>query len=173
MSFNFLIETSDFLLKRLNSLIGTTGTLSNCIFEELILKIEQMKLNVIKILVPLFILTLNFNCQSQISNDDLQQLVGTWKLDMTPQDKTDNNFAMMSITKINENSVEGEFYRTSVPIQDGRVNTQRGIIYVALISGDNSGTYNSSFYYEDGVLYGSTHAVKRGFLAVWTATKTD
>jgi hypothetical protein len=132
-----------------------------------------MKLNAVKTIVFLSFLTISFSVQSQISNDDLQQLVGTWKLDMSPQDKTDNNFAMMSITKITEGSVEGEFYRTSVQIQDGKVNTQSGIIYVALISGDNSGTYNSSFYYEDGVLYGSTHAVERGFLAVWTATKNE
>ena len=113
------------------------------------------------------------NSQAQITDIDLQELVGTWKLDMTPQDTTDNNFAMMSITKINSQMVEGEFYRTSVAIKEGRVNTQSGTIYVALISGDNSGEYNSTFYYKDGMLFGSTHAVDRGFLAVWTATKND
>jgi hypothetical protein len=119
------------------------------------------------------ILGITHNVRSQITDKDLQELVGTWKLDMSPQDTTDDNFAMMSITSISENSVEGEFYRSSVAIRKGRVNTQRGIIYVALISGDNSGEYNSTFYCEDGILYGTTHAVDRGFLAVWTATKND
>jgi len=132
-----------------------------------------MKLKAVKKIVFLLLFSITFSLQAQISNDDLQQLVGSWKLDMSPQDNTDNNFAMMSITKITESSIEGEFYRTSVSIQEGRVNTQSGIIHAALISGDNSGTYNSSFYYKDGVLYGSTHAVDRGFLAVWTATKND
>jgi len=124
-------------------------------------------------LIIIMILGITHNVRSQITDKDLQELVGTWKLDMSPQDTTDDNFAMMSITSISENSVEGEFYRSSVAIRKGRVNTQRGIIYVALISGDNSGEYNSTFYCEDGILYGTTHAVDRGFLAVWTATKND
>ncbi|MBT8262976.1 MAG: hypothetical protein KJO05_09155 [Bacteroidia bacterium] len=132
-----------------------------------------MKSVAVKKMVFLLILTINFSVVAQISNDDLQELVGTWKLDMTPQDKTDNNFAMMSITNITDSSIEGEFYRSSVAIREGKVNTQRGIIYAALISGDNSGDYNSTFYYEDGILYGTTHAVDRGFLAVWTATKKE
>ncbi len=100
-----------------------------------------------------------------------QELIGTWKLDMSPQDKTDNNFAMMHIEKIEGNSMKGTFYREGVALRNGLINTQRGIVYGALISGDNSGEYNTSFYLKDGILYGSTHAVSRGFLSVWTATK--
>ena len=110
---------------------------------------------------------------SQTDSPDLSKLVGRWKLDMSPQDKTDSNFAMMEIKKIDENSVKGTFYREGVKIQDGKVNTQTGRIYVALISGDNSGTYHSTFYYEDGLLYGTTHAIDREFLAVWVATKEE
>ncbi len=108
----------------------------------------------------------------QENNPDLQFLIGEWKLDMSPQDKTDNNFAMMRIDKVNSNSVQGIFYREGVKIKEGRVNIQSGVTYVALISGDNSGSYNTSFYYKDGKIYGSTHAVDRGFLAVWIAEKT-
>ncbi len=39
------------------------------------------------------------------------------------------------------------------------------------LSGDNSGEYNTTFFYEDGKLYGSTHAIERRFLAVWIATR--
>ena len=102
---------------------------------------------------------------------DPSVLVGTWQLDMTPENPDDSNFAMMEIRQITDKGFEGVFYRDGVRIREGRLNTQRGIIYGALVSGDNSGEYNSSFYYEDGVLYGSTHAIGRGFLAVWTATK--
>jgi hypothetical protein len=90
---------------------------------------------------------------------------------MSPQDKSDYNFAMMEITAIDENTLEGTFYREGVAIQQGSVNTQLGKIYAALISGDNSGKYHTSFYYEDGLLHGSTHAIDRGFLSVWIATK--
>ena len=108
---------------------------------------------------------------AQTSSSDLQELVGLWKLDLTPEKSDDSNFAMMEITSIDTKSVKGTFYREGVSIEEGRVNTQRGIIYVALVSRDGTGQYNSSFYYQDGKLYGSTHAIKRDFLAVWIATK--
>lgn len=106
-------------------------------------------------------------------NLDFSLLKGNWTLDLSPEYKTDTNFAKMTITHVSENSLEGTFYRDGVKIREGRINTQRGILYAALISGDNSGTYNTSFYYKDGILYGTTHAVDKDFLAVWTATKTS
>lgn len=102
---------------------------------------------------------------------DVNVLVGHWKLDMSPHDTTDNNFAQMKITKIVGNSFKGEFYREGVEIRNAQINTQLGIIYAALVSGDGSGTYNTTFYYKEGVLHGTTHAVERNFLSVWTATK--
>ncbi|MEL6972916.1 MAG: hypothetical protein AAFO02_22320 [Bacteroidota bacterium] len=102
---------------------------------------------------------------------DLEVLVGHWQLDMSPQDQTDDNFAMMTISKIDGNSFTGEFYREGVEIRNAQTNTQLGIIYGALISGDRSGTYNTTFYYKDGILHGTTHAVDKNFLAVWTAVK--
>ena len=103
---------------------------------------------------------------------DLNVLVGHWQLDMSPQDTTDANFAMMHITKIVDHSFEGEFYREGVKIRNAQINTQLGIIYGSLISGDGTGTYNTTFYYQEGVLHGTTHAVDRNFLSVWTAVKT-
>jgi hypothetical protein len=98
-------------------------------------------------------------------------LIGEWKLDMSPQDQTDNNFAMMRIESVDDNVLKGTFYREGVAIQKGQINTQRGIVYGALVSGDNSGLYNTTFYFEDGKLYGSTHALDRNFLSVWIAEK--
>ena len=106
-------------------------------------------------------------------NQMTKELVGTWKLDMSPQDTTDDNFAMMKIDKIDGSSFTGTFYREGVELTNGQLNTQRGIVYGALVSGDNSGTYNTTFYLKDGKLYGSTHALDRNFLAVWIATKED
>ncbi|NRB61992.1 MAG: hypothetical protein HRU40_02995 [Saprospiraceae bacterium] len=109
--------------------------------------------------------------QAQSSDPNLNVLVGKWKLDMSPQDKTDSNFAMMNITRIEGNSFKGEFYREGVDIKEGRVITSEGTVYAALISGDNSGTYNTSFYFMDGVLHGTTHSLDKDFLAVWNAIK--
>ncbi|MEO1438647.1 MAG: hypothetical protein AAFV80_24110 [Bacteroidota bacterium] len=102
---------------------------------------------------------------------DTQILVGHWKLDMSPQDSTDSNFAMMHIKKVTASSFTGDFYRKGVSIKNAQINTQTGKLYGALTSGDNSGTYNTTFLYQDGMLYGTTHAIDKAFLSVWTATK--
>lgn len=104
---------------------------------------------------------------------DLNVLVGTWKLDISPENTSDENFAMIEITKVSNNSLEGFFYREGVEIKLGRINTQTGTIYAALVSGDNNGQYNTAFYYKDGMLFGTTHSINRGFLSVWRATKLD
>lgn len=104
---------------------------------------------------------------------DSKILIGKWVLDMTPQNTSDNNFAMMEITEVNGKTMKGTFYREGVKLKSGRLNTQTGTIYGALISYDNSGEYNTSFYYKDGKLYGSTHAIERDFLAVWVGTKEN
>jgi hypothetical protein len=125
------------------------------------------------VLLVSLLLSIPSTIKAQSTDLDLNVLVGKWKLDMSPQDKTDSNFAMMEITKIEDNTFKGVFYREGVKIRDAQINTQLGIIYAALISGDGTGDYNTTFYYKDGVLQGTTHAVNRSFLAVWTATKED
>ena len=98
-------------------------------------------------------------------------MLGTWQIDLSPEDKSDNNFAMMRITKIDNKTFEGDFYRDGVEMRNAKINTQLDLIYGALISGDASGTYHSAFYYDNGVLHGTTHAINRNFLSVWTASK--
>lgn len=109
----------------------------------------------------------------QSTEINLNDLVGSWKLDMSPQDNTDSNFAMMNITKVEGNTFEGEFYREGVKITNAQINTQLGVVYGALVSGDNSGTYNTTFVYKNGMLEGTTHSIDKKFLSVWTATKTN
>lgn len=102
---------------------------------------------------------------------DPSVLIGTWQLDLTPQNTTDQNFAMMHITSVDKSRFEGYFYRKGVKIKHGNLNFQRGIIYGALESGDGTGKYNTSFYLKDGQLFGSTHAIERDFLSTWVAIK--
>ncbi len=119
----------------------------------------------------LFITMYPLTAQSEAP--DTAVLEGNWKLDMSPENTSDTNFAKMVITSADGNEIQGTFYRDGVAIQEGRINTQTGVIYGALVSGDNSGTYNTSFYYKDGKLYGTTHSLSRNFLSVWTATKVS
>ena len=107
----------------------------------------------------------------QAQKPNPQVLIGTWKLDMTPHNPDDNNFAMMHIESTKDNRLTGMFYREGVKLESGSLNSQTGTLYGALVSRDNSGSYNSTFYLKDGKLYGTTHAIDRKFLAVWTATK--
>ena len=125
----------------------------------------------INVLLVSLLVSMAMNSCAQSTELDLKVLVGKWKIDLSPQDKTDANFAMMNITEIGSNTFEGEFYRDGVKIRNAQINTQLGVIYGALVSGDNSGIYNTAFYYKDGRLNGTTHSIDKKFLAVWTATK--
>ncbi|MEM9821009.1 MAG: alpha/beta fold hydrolase [Bacteroidota bacterium] len=109
--------------------------------------------------------------QNESSPLNLKVLIGEWTLDMTPHDKTDSSFAMMNITEIEGQAFKGEFYREGVAIRNAQTHTRSGTLYGALISGDGTGEYHSTFYYKDGVLHGTTHAIQKNFLSVWTATK--
>ncbi len=120
-----------------------------------------------------FLLFTLVSCESlhESAEVDPNLLLGEWILDMSPHEPSDSNFAMMKITKVAEESFQGEFYREGVSIQNAQINTQLGFIYAALVSGDDTGQYNTSFYYKAGVIYGSTHAVDRNFLSVWKANR--
>lgn len=126
-----------------------------------------------KLLILIAALTMStyLHASQSVQDQEKMSLIGTWKLDMTPNNSSDENFAKMTISKIDANQFYGEFYRDGVKIESGRINAQNHKIYGALVSSDNSGSYNSSFYLDDNVLYGTTHAIERDFLAVWTATK--
>ena len=122
----------------------------------------------------LFVCTVLFSMPfacAQNQSADVSELEGYWKLDMTPENPSDSNFAQMIITSAKDNRIKGSFYRDGVSMKKGRINTQTGVIHGALVSEDNSGKYNTSFYLKDGKLYGTTHSLSRDFLAVWTASK--
>lgn len=129
-------------------------------------------MKIVNVLFFGLLLSIPISMRAQSTDIDLNVLVGKWKLDMSPQDKTDSNFAMMNITKVEEKTFKGEFYREGVKIRNAQINTQLEVIYGALVSGDNSGIYNTTFYYKDGLLQGTTHSIGKDFLAVWTATKS-
>ena len=111
------------------------------------------------------------NKEQNLNSADPSELIGHWRIDLSPENNNDDNFAKMIISSVEENSIEGIFYRDGVKIKEGRITNSQGIIYVALISGDNSGTYNTSFHFEDGMLFGTTHSLDKDFLAVWKAIK--
>ncbi len=131
-----------------------------------------MKTMATSLFILLFLSFLYLPSSAQ-SDPDPQVLVGEWQLDMSPEDPDDANFASMLIRKVGKSTFSGYFYRPGVPIREARIRISQGRVYGALLSGDNSGDYHSAFFFEDGRLHGTTHALERDFLAVWTAVKTD
>lgn len=114
-----------------------------------------------------------YSTQNQLNSEHIDILKGHWRLDLSPENNDDSNFAKMIISSVDKNSIEGIFYRDGVKIREGRLQISEGMIYVALVSGDNSGTYNTSFYLKDGMLYGTTHSLDKDFLAVWKGVKIN
>jgi len=121
----------------------------------------------------LFVLFSLMNCcisgSSEPASTTQHPLLGSWQLDMTPDDLTDQQFAWMRIASVTGDRFSGEFYRPGVTIRHGQLNQQGDRLYGALTSADNSGSYHTQFSLSDGVLTGTTHALDRGFLAVWKA----
>lgn len=123
--------------------------------------------------IPMFIIFLSIISSVNAQNKELNPsiLEGKWILDLTPHKLNDSNFASMEITKATNATLEGYFYRTGVKITEGQINTSTGKVYCALVSGDGTGKYYTSFYYEDDKIYGTTHSIDRDFLSVWTGIK--
>lgn len=126
-----------------------------------------------KTFIPLSFLLLflcSFTQEIKIE-DPFTELTGTWKLDLTPGDLTDDNFTEMTIKEITPLGMKGEFYWTKM--RKGQVNMDYEGIYFAFVTNDGSGDYNTSANYKQGKLTGSTHSLGRGFLSVWTAVKVE
>jgi len=143
-----------------------------CIASKFVLNLKSNTMKRVYAIILCFTVftILSLSAQEE-SSSRINQLIGKWKIDLSPYDKSDSNYAIMIIDRVSKNSIEGTFYREGVAIREGRINVQNKNIYGALVSGDNSGDYNTSFYLENGKLYGSTHSLKKDFLAVWEAVK--
>ncbi len=143
-----------------------------CIASKFVLNLKSNTMKRVYAIILCFTVFTNLSLSAQEeSSSRINQLIGKWKIDLSPYDKSDSNYAIMIIDRVSKNSIEGTFYREGVSIREGRINVQNKNIYGALVSGDNSGDYNTSFYLKNGKLYGSTHSLKKDFLAVWEAVK--
>jgi hypothetical protein len=69
-------------------------------------------------------------------------------------------------------SLVGTFYGS--PIRQARVNRAWGRLHVAFVTYDNTGAYHhTAVLVAPGRLEGTSHALGRGFLAVWRAARAD
>ena len=123
--------------------------------------------------IPILIIFLSTISTVNAHDEEINPTVleGKWILDFTPHILNDSVFASMIITKATKDTLEGQFYREGVEITKGQINLTTGKLYCALVSGDGTGKYNTSFYYENDKIYGSTHSIDKDFLAIWTGIK--
>ena len=97
--------------------------------------------------------------------------VGTWIVDLRPTPDAEPYFQEFVVESVEGGQFLGSFYGTSV--ENARLNADWGPLHFAFTTDDGSGTYHTTGTLEGGVLYGTTHALGRGFLAVWTAEREE
>jgi hypothetical protein len=100
---------------------------------------------------------------------DPKQLIGTWRVDLRSVPGATPYYQSFVITSVQDGSLRGKFYSTE--IKDGRINKDWGPVYFAFTTRDGTGAYHSSGRLINGRLEGTTNAVGRGFLSVWTAER--
>ncbi len=102
---------------------------------------------------------------------DPNRLVGTWRVDLRPTPDAPPYYQTFVVTSAKDGRLSGTFYNTE--IRDSRTNKDWGTaVYFAFTTNDGSGAYHTAGRLtSDGRLEGTTHAVGRGFLAVWTAER--
>jgi hypothetical protein len=102
---------------------------------------------------------------------DPNRLVGTWRVDLRPTPDAPPYYQTFVISSVKDDRLSGTFYNTE--IRDGRTNKDWGAaVYFAFTTNDGSGAYHTAGRLtSNGRLEGTTHAVGRGFLSVWTAER--
>jgi hypothetical protein len=103
---------------------------------------------------------------------DPQILVGSWKIDLRPTPDAEPYYQHLVIDQVGDGTFSGTFYYDS-EITSANINVDWNDLVIAFVTADNSGFYNTTARYEDGILKGTTHSIGRNFLSVWTAVKEE
>jgi hypothetical protein len=99
-------------------------------------------------------------------------IFGTWRVDLRPDPAAPPADAPFVVTGAAGDSLVGTFYGS--PIRQARVNRAWGRLHVAFVTYDNTGAYHhTAVLVAPGRLEGTSHALGRGFLAVWRAARAD
>jgi len=96
-------------------------------------------------------------------------LVGTWTVDLRPTPDAEPYSKTFVVERVEGRTLEGSFYDST--LSDGHVNADWGAVHFAFTTRDGAGEYHTAGVLEGGRLRGTTHAVGRGFLAVWSAER--
>jgi len=107
-----------------------------------------------------------------MADDSLaDELLGTWIVDLRPTPDSDPYLQEFTIHAIEGDRFSGTFYSTQ--FEDGVLNRNWGVVYLAFTTADGRTSYHHSGKLEAGNLTGSTHAPGRQMLSVWSATRAE
>ncbi len=120
------------------------------------------------IITLLFLVPISTIAQDLTSNssEQIDPLVGNWKIDLRPTPKSDGYFQSFVVKMVNGNTFTGTFYGSE--IKNALINRNWAKIYFAFSTSDQSNEYYHSGYLENGQLLGITYCPNREFTSPWT-----
>jgi len=71
------------------------------------------------------------------------------------------------VSEANGETIKGTFYGS--PLRQVHLSKVNGVLHFAYVTSDTNSVYHGTGRFISGRLEGSTHALDRGFLSVWTA----
>jgi len=97
-------------------------------------------------------------------------LAGAWTVDLRPAPEADFYGVPFVVDSVyTDSTFAGSFHGSRV--QNATFNLSWGVTRFAFTTDDGGSVYHTSGVLHDGWLEGTTHAVQRGFLSYWTATR--
>jgi hypothetical protein len=103
---------------------------------------------------------------------DAKSLVGVWSIDLRPTPDAPAYLVRMEIAEVADGSFSGAFYNGS-PISNARINTNWDGVRFAFTTSDGTGVYHTQGVLRGGRVEGSTHAIGRDYLGVWSGSRAE
>jgi len=104
-------------------------------------------------------------------NNDLNQISGTWIIDLKPMPESEPYLIEFVLELIDSNTFKGIFYETE--FENGKLNTNWEKFYFAFSTYDKNNSYFHSGRIEDDNIYGITYSPEREFTMPWTGIKRE
>lgn len=96
-------------------------------------------------------------------------LIGKWKVSLRSSSGDVMGTTDFVVTESDGKTVKGTFYGS--PLRQVHIATVGPALHFAFVTSDTNSVYHGAARFVAGRLEGSTHALDRGFLSVWTAER--
>ncbi len=103
----------------------------------------------------------------------VEAMLGTWDVDLRPTPDSDEYLMKLTLSRNDAGELEATFYNGSVA-SNIVTNALFDRPHVAFLTTDGAGDYHTQLsLLPDGTIEGTTHAVARDFLSVWTGKRAE